>query len=376
MTPLRQQQLVRDWLPSATAGTLAWLAFVVLGETSIIRASGLALIIFVFAATLRRSGAALAITGALALAFSPAFWSQTGGADDLNLPLTLAALGLAGGAALLLIRTSGTFYLGVAFGFVLFAILFWTQLAETGSLRLNTLATAALLHLLLNALYRTNPRPDESPALPLPRPHVLAMLAIFGVGIVNDPLYTLLAPAFVLGLLLSKARLPWWYWGVLAAFIALGVRGLIVEYVSSTWWVYPAALAEQNSIRVPYVMADGWREASRWLELFETVIGQFTIVGVLLGVIGLARLARWYPPLGSVTMVAYATYAVFGLVYFGRNAAVLLLPLLMIQVFWMTYAVYSLTEWLKSRPTRQVTQVAYAMLPLLMLIALIRGGQG
>jgi hypothetical protein len=348
----------------------------VLGETSIIRASGLALIIFGFALALRRSGTLLSVTGALALAFSPAFWSQTGGADDLNLPMTLVALLGAGGVALLLTRLSRTMYIGLAVGYVVFAVLFWWQLAEPGSLRLNTLATAGLLYLLVNALYSTNPRPDDpSPTAKLPLPHALGLLAIFAVGVVNSPLFTLLAPALVLGLVLSKTRLPWWYWAVLSAFILIGLRGLVVEYVSSTWWVYPAGEALEQNIRVPYVMADGWREPARWLGLFDLVIVQFTVWGLVLGVVGLARLSRWYPPLGTVTMVAYATYALFGLVYFGRNASVLLLPLLMIQVFWMTYAVYSLAEWLKSgaSPARWLAPAAYALLPLLLLWTLMQG---
>jgi hypothetical protein len=200
------------------------------------------------------------------------------------------------------------------------------------------------------------------------------MLAIFAVGVLNDPLFTLLTPALLLGLTLSKTRLPLWYWAALAVFLVIGTYGMVDEYINTTWWTYPAQQAQEMGIRVPYVMADGWREAARWVELIELVIGQFTVVGVLLGVIGLARLSRWYPPLGTVTMVAYATYAVFGLVYFGRNGAVLLLPLLMIQVYWMTYAVYTLAEWLKSglKPARWLAPAAYALLPLLLFITLIR----
>ena len=77
------------------------------------------------------------------------------------------------------------------------------------------------------------------------------------------------------------------------------------------------------------------------------IIGQFTAVGLALGVLGLARLARWYPPVGVVTMIAFATYAAFGLIYFGADSPVLLLPLLMIQLLWMTYAVYTFGQWLQ-----------------------------
>lgn len=374
----KQQQIALYWLPGLAAGGIAWLAFLTLGQTSLIRASGLALVIVGMAMILRRNGAVLAVIGGLALAFSPAFWSQTGGADSLSLPMTLAVLVMAGVVALALMRFSDRLSLGLLAGFVIFAVLFWSQLAATGSLRLTTLTTAWLLFLLVDGLYLTNPRPDEAPA-PLKLYHTVGILVLFAVGVVNDPLFVLLTPAAVLGLALARHPLPRLYWVLLAGFIAFGVYGVVNEYISSTFWLYPSAQAEAINLRVPYMMADGWRNAARWLRLVELVVGQFTAVGVVLGVLGLSRLARWYPPLGTITMVAYATYALFGLVYFGNNSPVLLLPLLMIQVLWMTYAVYTLRAWLERSvsPARRAVgwfaPAAYVLLPLVMLFRITSG---
>lgn len=369
-----RRQMVTYWLPVVAAGGAAWLAFVSLGHTSPVRASGLALVIAGMALALRRWGAALAVIGGLALAFSPAFWSQTGGADSLSLPLTAGVLVLAGLVGLLLVRFSNRPYLGAAAGLVIFTVLFWSQLATPRSLRLTTLLTVWLLYLLVDALHLTNPRPDDDAGPTEPGAHhKVGFLLLLALGVLNDALFTLIAPALVLGLLLSRVRLQWWYWVLLAGIVGLGVYGLMAEYVTSTWWGFSAAQAEAMNVRVPYIMADGWREASRWIYLLGLVIGQFTIAGVVLGVMGLARLARWYPPLGSVTMVAYATYALFGLVYFGRDATVLLLPLLVIQVFWMTYAVHALGQWLQRiRPGSErvvlLAPAAYTLLPLAMLL--------
>jgi hypothetical protein len=358
-----QRQIVIYWLPGLAAGVLAWLAFVALGQTSLIRASGLALVIVGMAMTLRRWGAALAVIGGLALAFSPAFWSQTGGADSLNLPLTLAVLALAALMASLLV----------------FTVLFWSGLANPGSLRLTTLLTVWLLYLLVDLLFITNPHPDEAPPAGAVRPqHTAGALLLLALGVINDPLFTLIVPATALGLVLSRVRLSRWYWLALAVITLGGVYGVVDTYVTSTWWGFPAAQAEAAGLYVPYVMADGWREASRWIYLLELVIWQFTAVGVALGVMGLERLARWYPPLGTVTMVAYATYTLFGLVYFGRNSAVLLLPLLVIQVFWMTYAVHALGAWLRQglragNAARWLAPAIYTLLPLLLLLRITSG---
>jgi hypothetical protein len=79
-------------------------------------------------------------------------------------------------------------------------------------------------------------------------------------------------------------------------------------------------------------------------------------------------------------MVAYATYALFGLVYFGRDSAVLLLPLLMIQILWMTYAVYALGQWLQQtlHPANPVARwlapAVFVLLPIALLIRIIGFG--
>lgn len=369
----QQRHTPAYWLPGAAAGAAAWLAFVTLGQTPLVRAAGLALVVVGMALLLRRWGAALAVIGGLALAFSPAFWSQTGGAESLNLTLTLAALGLAGLAGLALARAAGRPYLAVGAALLVFIVFFWSGLANPRSLRLTTLLTVWLLYLLVELLHITNPRPDEAPLETPGAHHTLGLLLLLALGVLNDPLFTLILPSVVLGLALSRVPLARWYWLALGAVAVIGLYGIVGTYVTSTWWGFPSVQAEAAGLRVPYVLADGWRQASRWIYLLGLIVGQFTAAGVALGVIGLARLARWYPPLGAVTMTAYATFAVFGLVYFGRDGAVLLLPLLVIQVFWMTYAVHALGEWLQhGRPAggavRWLAPAAYTLLPLAMLL--------
>jgi len=336
-----------NWLPTLAAGLIAGFVFITLGRTPPIRAIALAGTIVVIAATLRRFGGLLALTGSLALAFSPAFWSQTGGSAPTTLITITALVIIAGLAGAVLVYFGKRPILGLAISMIIFTILFWATVGTSRSLRLTTFFSAGLLYLLIDALFTANPRPDESLPTTLRSYHVWGLLLFLAMGVLNDPLFTLLIPAVILGLSLSKTHLPYWYWIVALIILVIGLRGIAVQYLDSTWWSYPAAQAELNGIRVPYMMADGWREGTRWLVLVNLVSEQFTVLGILLGILGLARLARWYPPLGVVTMVAYAAYGLFGLAYFGRDNAVLLLPLLMIQVIWMTYAVFTFSQWLQ-----------------------------
>jgi hypothetical protein len=365
-----QRRLIIYWLPVLSSAGITWLAFVVLGHTPPIRALALALVIAGVTLTLRRFSAPIAVTGGLALAFSPAFWSQAGGRESLPI-VTLAAVA-AGIVALGLIWLTKKPSVGLGIGLVLFVMLFWNLASTERSLRLTTLLSAWLLPLLVAALLRTNPRPEEAQPSSLSAAHSLGILLLLALGVMNDPLFGLLAPAVVLGLALSRTRLPWWYWGLLAVIVIYGARGVAVLYLDSGWWLYPAANAQ--NVHVPFVIADGWREAWRWLYLFNLLINQFTIFGVVLGVLGLARMARWYPALGIVTMVAYAAYALFALVYFGRDSSVLLLPLFIIQTIWITYAVYSFGQWLQKSFTssplvlRWLAPGLFLLLPAVMLL--------
>lgn len=374
-----QRALAHYLFPAVLCGFIAWLTLIIVGNTPLIRATGLALGVIGVSLTLRRLGALFAVAGGLALAYSPAFWLQSGGAESL-LPATIViALAAAGGIVGLFTLLIHRPYLGIGLGLVIFAIIFWSQIGTPRSLRLTGFITAWLVYLLINTLRQTNPRPEDPPHGALDARYPYGILLFLAVGIINDPLFTLLVPAVVLGLLFSKIALPRLYWSVVVVIMIIGVRGIILQYISPYWWTFSAEQADLLNIRVPYLLADGWREASRWVGLINLVVSQFSMLGVALGVIGLARMARWYPTLGVVLMVAYAAYAAFGLMYFGQDRPVLLLPLLIIQIIWMTYAVYSFGQWLQKSTASQkqvvawVAPAAFTVMPLLMLLEIVRG---
>jgi hypothetical protein len=309
----------------------------------------------------------LSVLGALALAFSPAFWSQTGGTESLNPVAILAALGLAAGVTAIGLFSTRRVFWAVAAGLAIFAVLFLIVVGTPRSLRLTTLVAAWMLYLLVDGLLLSNPRPDSPPIGRLGAHHTWGLLLLFTIGVLNDPMIALFAPALLLGLFLTSKRMPIYYWAVLLAVAAYGLYDMTVTYGSETWWVFSSDRARAISLQVPYLLGDGWRNPDRWVDVARLVISQFTLIGALLGVFGLARLSRWYPPVGVVTLVAYGSFFVFGLLYFGGDAAVLLLPMLMIQVLWITYAVYGIGHWLtrseRLHAPSWLAPAAYALLP-------------
>ncbi len=365
---------LRHWAPALTGAAFSLVVFLFPGETPVLRACGMALVIVAMAMSLRRFGAALALCGSLVLAFSPAFWTQTGGASRLDLlPLLLLAL-LAALVALLLLRRQGSLLLAAVVALALFSLVFWWQQGQTESLRLTALASAWLLLLLLDLLQRSLPHPADAGIRPPEASHAWAILILLVIGIVNTSLFVLFVPAVCSALILSKVRLSRAFWTLFLLACLFGLSGIESRYLSSEWWLYPAAQATGEGLVLPWLLADGWREAARWLTLLEIVRDQLSIPGSLLALFGLSRLSRWYPATGIVTLLAWGCWALFGLVYFGRDIAVLLLPLHMIGIIWMTVAVHAIRDWSERlapgfafSPGRVVTGF-YALLPLWLLL--------
>lgn len=359
---IEENSLARFWLPSLISGAAAWIAFIAVGDTPTVRATGLALVIIGVTAALRRMGAILSMAGGLTLAFSPAFWLQMGGGESEPATIVIG-VSAAGIAALIAILMSRKPYIGIGLGVVIFVAIFWSQIGTPRSIRLTSLVTAWLMSILVDMLLITNPRPGDAPP---ERPrvfHLPGILLLFTIGLLNDPLLTLLSPAVILSLLLADARRSRWYWLLLIGAILIGFRGVVVDYLNAP---------------TPLIIADGWRNADRWIDMVNLVTSQYTIAGVILGVLGLARLARWYPPLGSVTMIGYAAYIFFGLIYIGPNREILLLPLMIIQVTWMSYAAYTLNQWFANTIKPRGHQVPwyahaiYLLVPLALYLQLMQ----
>lgn len=319
----------------------------------------------------------MSVAGGLALAYSPAFWAQTGGGGSQPATIVVAlSLAVILGAGLLVTLAQRP-YVAAVIALVIFAGVFASGIGEPRSLRLTVLASAWLIYMLTQAIIETNPRPGESPAR-LRASFRAGILLILGAATLNDPLFALWTPAVALGLSQSKTRIPAWYWATVIGIVIYGLRGVILTYVDPTAWALTTEAAGLVRRGLPYLVAEGWRDGARWVDTFALLAAQFTPVGVFLSLVGLARMSRWYPILGPVMLVAYISFFAFGLAYFGRDRSTLLLPLSMIQVFFMTYAVHAVGQWLSKAirapetvTVRWVAPAFYALIPMILLAQII-----
>lgn len=365
-----QVLLAKFWLPALANGLLVWLLLLIPGQTPLLRATGLALVIVGVTLALRRMGSLLAMIGGLSLALSPAFWSQTGGSEGepatIVIALAVAVITVAIAAII-----SKRPYIGFGLGVLVFAGFFWSQIGTPRSIRLTGFIVGWLMYLLIDMLLLTNPRPEDAPmilrgrglktvdgAIPARPYHTYGILLLITVGIINDPLLALLLPSVIVSLLLTNTKIDWWYWLAIAIISGLGIRGIWLDYV----------VAEAH-----FLMPGNWRQGASWVRMIELMVNQFTIFGAILSLPGLARLARWYPPLGTVSMLGFAAYWIFGTVYIGPRQEILLLPLYIIFVLWMSYAVLAISEWasrtfsMQAKLGRYLVISIYAILPAIML---------
>lgn len=350
-----QQQHIDHWWPALLSGALMWLVFIFIGGAPILRATALAGVVVGISLALRRLGPLFAIGAGVLLGTSPAFWSQMGEPGSANVGLVLLIMAGAGLAAFILLWFWGRLFGSLALGLSAFVIAYLGLGITEKSLRLTTLLAAWLIYLLIVALRKTHPRPEDPPPQPLSGRHVGGLLVVLALGVLNDPLFALMAPALLFGLWLARPSLNRIYWGLFLIVTGFGIVTMVGEYFAPEWVFADAAALIASGQQVPVIVLTAWREPARWLMLTGLMLQQFTIIGVLLGVVGMARMARWYPTLGVVLMLLYGSYGVFGLTYFGGNLPILLLPMLMIQVLWMTYAVYAISQWLRQalRPRLQ-----------------------
>lgn len=371
------RERLRWFGPAALVLVSSLALFVGLGGSPLVRAVAMAATVAVVTLTLRRFGAGLSLVGGLALAFSPGFWSQVEGMSAVGPEgvLLAAGLGLLGLVGLLVMRRPEAAVVG---GAVIFAAAYWVA-GGTRSLRVTLLLTAALLYLLFDALLTAHARPDEPPQQRVRRDQSANLLLVLCAGILNDPLFTLLAPAAGLGLFLSGTRLPRWHWAILVTALVVGMQGLVSTYAMSGWWAVPAEQIAALGVQAPFLVGDAWQDAGRWLNMLQLLASQFSVLGLAVAAFGLARLARWYPPLGLTTLVAFAGYFTFGLMYFGRDRVALLLPLLTLQVVWMTYAAAALAHWLHKawaspRAAAWLVAAAYSVAPIALLVRIVTEG--
>ena len=338
MTRITPQQWgwLRQWGPAGITALCAWLLLLLVGQTQLARASGLALAILGVTASMRPMGLVASMAGGLTLDAVPGLLVADGRRGnptrhDCHCGCWLWRRPCCWGACLLE-RKELAAGLGAS---VLFIALFWSPNRQGAEL----------------AAYRAG--------------NCLAVVSADGHAAADQPATRHQAAA--------SRRKAWQLAGISAAFCRRHTERSIVHAFRAG---HPARLAAFGRAAASgtigwlilatviggLILADadlscwrsrrcccpwdggmpcaGWRWANiRWRSL---ACGRHCVGSAM----GLARLARWYPPLGTVTIIAFAClHSLRADLHRRVHREILLMPLIIIQVMWMTYAVNTISQW-------------------------------
>lgn len=372
LTSLSKPQLseqMRYWIPPLLSGMIALLLFTLLGHAPLLRAGAMSIAVIGVTASLRALGQLVCIVGGLTFALSPASWAQASGnlsIDSLSVGYVLVfAFGVA--IIIFLFISNRALYYAAIIGVTLTVVLVVILNESVRSTRISNLLGAWLIYMLMIALRKTNPRPEDPPAKEISQRHQYAVLVLYLLGVFNDPLFSLYAPALLIGLWLSRIHLPFWQWVVYGVMTFYGGVLFYRVYISNEWSFHLAQLLLDGSIAPPYLILSGWRNTDRWIMLMREVANQYTVVGAIISLFGIARFSRWHPPLSTMLLFGYGSFFVFGLMYFGPNETTYMIPLLGIQIIWLTYGVHSIGQWIL-RYTQQTNSTIPRFLTALFLI--------
>ncbi len=291
------------------------------------------------------------------------------------IPAALACAGL----TLILQRLAGPPLAALAGLALAFSQTFWSQAVEAEVYALNALFVVIILGVLIDALYVTAPRFGGQGEMRVQS--VWALCFAFGLGLTNHLTLALLIPAALAALGMCRPKLTVRQWAVALALFGAGL--LVYLYIPLRW---PAL---HNGATLPLgdflawvtgqrfggaLMLAYWSQPDRWLTIGRLIADQFGVVGLVLGVIGLARLARWFPEMGVVTMLTYGASFAYALVYIVPDIAVFLIPMHIIQVIWMAYAVHAVGDWVRKLlhgPGRRWVGASVITLAALMPLSLL-----
>ena len=254
-----------------------------------------------------------------------------------------------------------------------FSETFWSQAVEAEVYALNAFFVVVILGILIGWQSRA-----RSPAA-APGAEVYLLALAFGLGLTNHVTLVLLAPAAALTLLQRRPQLTARQWAVAALLFAAALS--LYLYLPLRWPALHGGAPMSPQEFIDWVtgqrfggalIPEYWSQPDRWLAIGRLILQQFGVVGLALGVVGLARLARWFPEIGVMTLVAYGAYFVYALVYIVPDIEVFLIPMHIIQVIWIAYALHAVREWagkldLAGRRVYVPLHTLAALLPLALL---------
>ncbi len=224
---------------------------------------------------------------------------------------------------------------------------FWSQSVVAEVYALNALFVAIISILLVRL---TN---DQ-----LPNDHltIYSLAFVFGLALTHHLTAVILTPAIGLTLLLAKPRLSIKSWLIAIGLFLLGLTPWLyiplrwpalhngVPMALSDWagWIFGLRFGGALNLAL-------WSDATRWNIISRITLEQFGPIGALVAALGLIVLLKRSWRMALITLVIFAGYIFYGLVYNVPDVDVFIIPAFMMMAVWAGVAMGFAAEWIESK---------------------------
>jgi hypothetical protein len=243
----------------------------------------------------------------------------------------------------------------------------WSQAVVAEAYALNALIAGSIIALIVNLLSES--APPSTAASPARASQIVPMLSLLlGLGIAHHLTAVLLLPACGLAILIARPRLR-----IRAILLALGLflAGLAFWlYIPLRWPALhggaPMTPAEFfdwiSGARFGGALALGaWSDPGRWSIVARLLLDAFGLAGAALALIGVIGLAMRNSRAALITLVAFAAYTLYGVVYVVPDISVFLIPAYLIMAVWIGVGVAFCLDALTARMGAPARQWTYAL---------------
>lgn len=226
-----------------------------------------------------------------------------------------------------------------------FSPTFWSQAVVAEVYTLHNLLAAAILWLLLRPAAPGDRRDRGS----VRRWHAVAFL--LGLSLTNHLTTVLLLPAAGLAFFWNRTRWGLKDWLAAGGLFLLGLS--VYLFIPLRWpalhdgrWMTPGAFLRYVSGGQFHgaLRLDGWQDPTRWRVVGRLLHQPFGWAGLALAAVGAAALALRRRRALALTGVTFAAFFLYGLNYYVADIAVFLLPAHLILAVWIGVGVTKLAQ--------------------------------
>ncbi len=243
----------------------------------------------------------------------------------------------------------------------------WSQAVVAEVYALNAMIAGLILALIVALTPAAAPPSTDASHTSASR-IIPIMFLLLGLGISHHLTTVLLLPAFGLAILIARPRLR-----IRTILLALGLF-----FAGLAFWLYiplrwpalhggaPMTPVEFfdwiSGARFSGALALGaWSDPARWSIVTRLLLDAFGPAGAALALVGAIGLATRNLRAALITLVTFAAYVLYGVVYLVPDVAVFLIPAYLIMAVWIGVGVAFLVDALAARMTAPARQWTYAL---------------